>query len=198
MKIPKLICFLCFCFAFVSFVSCKKQNSESASSVENLNIVKSDTSESIESTSSVEDLNIVESDTSESLESTSSVEDFDIVESDASESIDSLCCSEDSACTLVLNVPEILILGKYLEKVTNGKHGAAVAVFNPNEESEVYRLSVGLNGEERFETMYHFNVNKKTCEITIDEIVPDRNISLKEWQKENSDYFENLKKLTNE
>ncbi len=198
MKIPKLICFLCFCFAFVSFVSCKKQNSESASSVENLNIVKSDTSESLESTSSVEDLNIVESDTSESLESTSSVEDFDIVESDTSESIDSLCCSRESAEDLVLDVPEIQILGKYLEKITNNEYHVAVALFNHDEESDVYGFSVGVNGPDRFETRFFFNVNKKTCEITIDEIVPDRNISLKEWQKENSDYFENLKKLTNE
>lgn len=109
------------------------------------------------------------------------------------DSIDCKCCEQDSVLSLVLEIPEIQILAKYLYKQTKGKHGASSIIFSPDEDSDLYTVSVGLNGEERFETMYLFNVNKKTCKITVEDTVEGQTLSLEEWQKRKKENFEYLK-----
>lgn len=126
-------------------------------------------------------------------------ETFALIDTDSvsqQESGKCACCSQDSVLSLVLNIPEIQTLAKYLYKQTKGKHGASSIIFSPDEDSDSYTVNVGLNGEERFETMYLFNVNKKTCIITVEDIVEGQTLSLEEWQKKEKENFEHLQTLS--
>jgi len=109
---------------------------------------------------------------------------------------DCTCCEQDSVLSLVLEIPEIQILAKYLYKQTKGRHGASSIIFSPDGDSDSYTVNVGLNGEERFETMYLFNVNKKTCVITVEDVVEGRILSLEEWQKKEKENFEHLQTVS--
>jgi hypothetical protein len=97
------------------------------------------------------------------------------------------CYYEDKAIDKVFQVKEIQELSKSIEKETNGKHGASALIYD--QDSIKYYLRIGINGKDNFQTYYLFNVNKNTCEITVENQLSGREFSLKEWQIKNKKYL---------
>lgn len=96
---------------------------------------------------------------------------------------------EDSLLNMILDIPEIKEYSKSLEKETAGEHGAAAFVNPPKNTDTRYIVNVGLNADDRFNTVYVFYIDKATREISVLHQASGRDYPLKEWQNRHKRYL---------
>jgi len=73
---------------------------------------------------------------------------------------------------------------KYIDSFSNHQHGIAFMVDRGGDSSDTeVTVEAGYNGDERFETYYHFFVNPKTLEIKVLDVVNDKKLTVKEFMK---------------
>jgi len=72
----------------------------------------------------------------------------------------------------------------YIDSFSNHQHGIAFMVDRGGDSTDTdISVEAGYNGDERFETYYHFYVNPKTLEIKVLDIVNDKKLTVKEFIK---------------
>lgn len=98
------------------------------------------------------------------------------------------CNCEDKMIEKIFQIKEVIDLSKSIKKETNGKYSASVLVYD--QDSTKYYLRIGVNRKQFFQTYYLFNVNKKTCEIRVENQLSGREFPLEEWKIRNKRYLE--------
>jgi hypothetical protein len=84
----------------------------------------------------------------------------------------------------IRSIEEVKQTNKYLDSLTKHTHGVSLIIEKPSSDEKNYYVKVGYNGEDRFETYYHFYIEPSTRKITIEDIVSGEKLSLKEWRKQ--------------
>ena len=90
---------------------------------------------------------------------------------------------EDKITAALLKLPFVKKSDKYIDSISNHKHGIAFMLDEPAKDETDIPVQAGYNGKERFETYYRFFVNPKTLEIKVYDVVGDKKLSLKEYLK---------------
>ncbi|MDZ4758075.1 MAG: hypothetical protein SGJ10_08055 [Bacteroidota bacterium] len=80
-------------------------------------------------------------------------------------------------------LPEWVKENNYIDSFTNHKHGLAVTTEKPTTDKPDFYFRVGYNGEDRFETYFHFYVNPKTFEIKILDLLDGDIVPIAVWRK---------------
>jgi len=68
----------------------------------------------------------------------------------------------------------------YIDSITRHKHSIAYIIDTTDAE---YTITAGYNGEERFETYYHFTIDKKTKVIKVQDNASGNMITPEEFEK---------------
>ena len=90
---------------------------------------------------------------------------------------------EDKITAALLKLPFVKKSDKYIDSISNHKHGIAFMLDEPAKDETDIPVQAGYNGAERFETYYRFFVNPKTLEIKVYDVVEGKKLSLKEYLK---------------
>jgi hypothetical protein len=90
---------------------------------------------------------------------------------------------EDKITTALLKLPFVKKSDKYIDSISNHKHGIAFMLDEPAKDETDIPVQAGYNGKERFETYYRFFVNPKTLEIKVYDVVEDKKLTLKDYLK---------------
>ncbi|HAO45667.1 MAG TPA: hypothetical protein PLZ45_09420 [Ferruginibacter sp.] len=69
----------------------------------------------------------------------------------------------------------------YIDSLSNHKQG--ISFMLDSAKDNLVSVQAGYNGEQRFETYYHFYVNPRTMEIQVYDPVEDKTRSVKEYLK---------------
>ena len=90
---------------------------------------------------------------------------------------------ENKITAALLKLPFVIKSNKYIDSFSNHTHGIAFMLDEPQGKETDISVQAGYNGEQRFETYYHFFVNPKTIEIKVYDAVVDKTISVEEFLK---------------
>ena len=90
---------------------------------------------------------------------------------------------QDKITAALLKLPFVKKSDKYIDSISNHKHGIAFMLDEPAKDETDIPVQAGYNGAERFETYYRFFVNPKTLEIKVYDVVEGKKLSLKEYLK---------------
>ena len=90
---------------------------------------------------------------------------------------------EDKIKAALLKLSFVKKSDKYIDSISNHKHGIAFMLDEPAEQETDIPVQAGYNSKERFETYYRFFVNPKTLEIKVYDVVEDKKLTLKEYLK---------------
>ena len=90
---------------------------------------------------------------------------------------------EDKITAALLKLPFVKKSDKYIDSISNHKHGIAFMLDEPAKDETDIPVQAGYNGNERFETYYRFFVNPKTLEIKVYDVMGDKKLTLKEYLK---------------
>lgn len=82
----------------------------------------------------------------------------------------------------LMKLPFIIKSNHYIDSFSNHRHGIAFISDTTGQEISV---KAGYNGDERFETYYHFTIDRKTGEIKVLDPVEGDYIPLKDYLKNN-------------
>lgn len=88
----------------------------------------------------------------------------------------------DPVADTLMKLPFIIKSNQYIDSLSNHRHGIAFIADTTDQEINV---KAGYNGAERFETYYHFTIDRKTGEIKIMDMVKGDYIPLKDYLKNN-------------
>lgn len=89
---------------------------------------------------------------------------------------------EASVTDTLLTIPFIIKSNNYIDSFSNHRHGIA---FITDSTEQTYQVKAGYNGDDRFETYYDFEIDKKTGEIKVMDPVEGDYIPLKTYLKNN-------------
>ena len=89
---------------------------------------------------------------------------------------------KDPVTDTLMKLPFVINSNHYIDSISNHQHG--ISFIADTADNEIL-VKAGYNGTERFETYYHFSIDRKTSEIKILEPVTGDYISLEEYQKNN-------------
>lgn len=82
-----------------------------------------------------------------------------------------------------MKLPFVLKSNNYIDSFSNHAHGISFMMDEPTGDEPDISVLAGYNGQQRFETYYHFLVNPKTLEIQVYDPVADTRLSVKEYLK---------------
>lgn len=82
----------------------------------------------------------------------------------------------------LMKLPFIVKSDAYIDSFSNHRHGIAFMLDSTDNKNEI-SVQAGYNGDERFETYYHFYVNPNSMEITVYDVVNDKRMTVKEYIK---------------
>lgn len=87
----------------------------------------------------------------------------------------------------LLTIPQVKSSDKYIDSLTNHKHGISFLTGNAKQGKEDlgYEVQAGYNNDEHFETYYFFYINPATKEIKVLDQVSGNVLPLKEWEQQN-------------
>ena len=71
----------------------------------------------------------------------------------------------------------------YIDSFSDHRHGMAFMLDSLGRNENEISVQAGYNGDQRFETYYHFYVNPKTMEIKVLDEVNDKKLSVREFLK---------------
>jgi hypothetical protein len=89
---------------------------------------------------------------------------------------------ESKITAALMKLPFVQKSNAYIDSFSNHRHGMAFMLDSSDNKNEI-SVQAGYNGEERFETYYHFYVDPKTMEITVYDMVNDKRMSVKDYIK---------------
>lgn len=81
----------------------------------------------------------------------------------------------------LLKLPFVQKSDSYIDSISNHKHG--ISFLLDTAAGNTVSVQAGYNGEQRFETYYHFYVDPKTMEIKVYDPVEDKTLTIKEYVK---------------
>ncbi len=90
---------------------------------------------------------------------------------------------EDKITAALRKLPFVIKSDKYIDSVSNHKHGIAFLMDKPEAPETDIPVQAGYNGNERFETYYRFFVNPKTMQIKVYDVAADKKLTIKEYLK---------------
>ncbi len=90
---------------------------------------------------------------------------------------------EDKITAALLKLPFVKKSDKYIDSISNHKHGIAFMLDEPAKDEIDIPVQAGYNGNGRFETYYRFFVNSKTLEVKVYDAVEDKKLTVKEYLK---------------
>ena len=90
---------------------------------------------------------------------------------------------KDKITAALLKLPFVKKSDKYIDSISNHKHGIAFLLEEPAKDETDIPVQAGYNGNERFETYYRFFVNPKTLEVKVYDVVEDKKLTVKEYLK---------------
>jgi len=88
---------------------------------------------------------------------------------------------EKKITAVLLKFPFVQKSNKYIDSVSNHKHG--ISFMLDNDKGENVSVLAGYNSDERFETYYHFYVDPKTMAVTIYDPLTNKTLPVKEYLK---------------
>ncbi len=88
---------------------------------------------------------------------------------------------ENKITAALLNLPFVKKSNAYIDSFSNHKHGLSFMLENPAENIKEISVQAGYNGDDRFETYYHFYVHAQTLEIKLYDPVLDKKLTVKEY-----------------
>jgi len=88
---------------------------------------------------------------------------------------------EKKVTAVLLKFPFVQKSNKYIDSVSNHKHG--ISFMLDNTKGENVSVLAGYNSDERFETYYHFYVDPKTMAVTIYDPLTNKTLAVKEYIK---------------
>ncbi|MCP9753103.1 hypothetical protein [Ferruginibacter sp. HRS2-29] len=83
----------------------------------------------------------------------------------------------------IAQLPEFKKSYKYIDSLTDHKHGLSSMIFKPQKGEKFYYVKVGYSSPERFETYYNFYVDSTTFAINVDDVVEADIVPIAEWRK---------------
>lgn len=89
---------------------------------------------------------------------------------------------EVSVTDTLLTIPFIIRSNNYIDSFSNHRHGIA---FITDSTEQAYQVKAGYNGDDRFETYYDFEIDKKTREIKVMDPVEGDYVPLKDYLRNN-------------
>ncbi len=127
--------------------------------------------------------------------SSAAIDTIETLDSDDSEKpdrkaahVDSDKETEEKILDILAKLPEYQKTEKYIDSLSKGKKGVASMLDKPTaNEPDYYKVSVGYNGDARFETYYLFYVNPNTADIKIMDEVTGDVVSMDVWRKRKQD-----------
>ncbi len=92
-------------------------------------------------------------------------------------------CTSDIAIKKISQLPEIVKQGKYIDSLTNHKHGVSFMVEDDLVGKKKYfRIKTGYNGNLRWETSYIFYADKENCSIYYFDTVSEKLLTIEQWR----------------
>jgi hypothetical protein len=95
--------------------------------------------------------------------------------------------SEKFITDTILSLEEVKGKNRFIDSISNHKKSIAIMVEKPNNQEPNYHIQAGYNGEETFETYFHFYMDTVTKQISIDDFASGNRISLDDWRNQNGD-----------
>ena len=89
---------------------------------------------------------------------------------------------ENKITAALLQLPFVQKSNRYIDSISDHKHGISFMLDSANISNEI-SVQAGYNGEQRFETYYHFYVNTKNLDIKVYDPVADKKLTVKEYLK---------------
>lgn len=83
----------------------------------------------------------------------------------------------------LLKLPFVIKSNHYIDSLSNHTKSIAFMLDEPQGNEIDIPVQAGYNGDQRFETYFHFLVNPKTMEIKVYDPVEDKTLSIKEYLK---------------
>lgn len=90
---------------------------------------------------------------------------------------------EKKITAALLKLPFVIKSNNYIDSFSNHTHGISFMMDEPTGDEPDISVLAGYNGEQRFETYYHFFVNPKSLEIQVYDPVANTRLSVKEYLK---------------
>jgi hypothetical protein len=96
-------------------------------------------------------------------------------------------CGLNEAENEIFNIEEVKNKNKFIDSISNGKHGISFISDSINREGiTYYEISAGYNSDIRFENYFTFFVEKGNCKnIKISNVIDGEIISLSNWRNNN-------------
>lgn len=92
-------------------------------------------------------------------------------------------CNSDLAIKKISKLPEIQKQQKYIDSITNHKHGVSYMVDDDNiNKKQYFRIKTRYNGELHWETYHIFYVEKKTCSLYYYDTVSGNLLTIEQWR----------------
>lgn len=96
--------------------------------------------------------------------------------------------TEEKAIAKIFSLPEVQTRNKYIDSVTNHKHGITIIVRKkPLHKQDYYWIQAGNNNEIRFEPIYNFYVYLPDLRVAYLDLLSNEAISLENWRRNNVD-----------
>lgn len=94
---------------------------------------------------------------------------------------------EDQVIASILELPEVVERGAFIDSMTNGKHHlTALITLNPQTGDDFYWVEVAEDNGEMLVTHFNFYYYPSTHEIKYLDVVNDRVLSLEEWRSDST------------
>jgi hypothetical protein len=87
----------------------------------------------------------------------------------------------------ILSLKEVKGKNRFIDSISNHKKSIAIIVEKPNNQEPNYHIQVGYNGNENFETYFHFYLDTLTKQISIEDFASGKRILLDEWRNRDGD-----------
>lgn len=89
---------------------------------------------------------------------------------------------ENKITSALLKLPFVQKSNSYIDSISDHKHGISFMLDSTGNSNEI-SVQAGYNGDQRFETYYHFYVNPKSLDIKVYDPVADKKLTVKEYLK---------------
>lgn len=90
---------------------------------------------------------------------------------------------ENKITSVLLKLPFVQKSNSYIDSISDHKHGISFMLDSTGNSEHEISVQAGYNGDQRFETYYHFYVNPKSLDIKVYDPVADKKLTVKEYLK---------------
>jgi len=93
----------------------------------------------------------------------------------------------------IMSLKEVQEKNKLIDSITDHKHGVSIIIDKQDDKLLGFYVQVGYNGNEYFETFFHFYIDSITKQISVEDFLTGEKISLDNWRNQSDEsIYQNL------